>query len=798
MKPKLALAMIVKASTEELEYFEQCIKSISGHVDGIYITLNSTTKVPVGIHNKVEKIVSSATSNYVIDNYKWTGNFVKTRNDNFALVPEDFTHIVWVDSDDTIEHPEKMREVAAIMPKGVDGVYINYNYDHDDYGNVIVSHYVARLVRNNGSFVWKSSFSDGKVTVHETLNPVRDTGKVMNEEFWIEHHAEEERKDESLKRNIVLLEGMLNASVENPDARILYYLATHYIDANLYSQAKELFESYLRLSGWAEERSEAWTYLGEIYQKMGDNGSARGCFMRAMAENPKSPMPYVNLAELEIADKLWGKAVEWLNTGVSKESDRTATITRPLEATYRAYRDLAEAYTNLGPKHYEKALEWLKKAQKLRPYEPDMQKYEDMLNELIEVRTLTESTIALLNKLKQDKETSKIPKLLDNLPTMLQSSPLVASARNYFTKPVVWPKKSIAIVCGSSALGSWGPWSLEKGIGGSEEAVIQLSTILNGMGWEVTIYATPGEKVGNHDGVEWKHYWEFNSKDKFDVLIGWRSPSMFDNKYSARKTYLWLHDVVDREELFKERLDNINKVIFVSQYHRELYPFIPDDKCFASGNGIDPKAFEETDGKFERNTKRIVYMSAHERGQELLQTIWPKVKKAVPDAECDVYYGWQGYDEINKDNPERMAWKQKLIDQGRNLIDFRDNDKIGHEQIIEEIQKAGVWAYPTMFPEVYCITAAKAQAGGAWPVSSDFAVLDDMVRFGYKQHMEEHSAQSHVGMWSEKEINQYTNALIDVLKNPPTEEQRREMMEFTRKKRSWLRTAEGWSEDFLL
>ena len=51
---------------------------------------------------------------------------------------------------------------------------------------------------------------------------------------------------------------------------------------------------------------------------------------------------------------------------------------------------------------------------------------------------------------------------------------------------------AVAIWCGRSVVGDWGPWSLqETGIGGSEEAVVRLSRELVRVGWGVTVYATP-------------------------------------------------------------------------------------------------------------------------------------------------------------------------------------------------------------------------------------------------------------------------------------------------------------------
>jgi glycosyltransferase involved in cell wall biosynthesis/Flp pilus assembly protein TadD len=793
-KMKVALCMIVKGDKTEAPLLNKCLKNIKGHVDAIYLDINA----PKG--KKVSKEVLDVAKKYkaYVQERVWSGNFVKARNDNFARVGEEYDWILWLDADDTVENPEKIKEVAAIAQKGIDGVYIKYDYAQDEYGNVTVSHWVARLVRNNNSFAWKSSFNDAEVTVHETLNEVRKVGKAMNEEFWIVHHASEDRRDTSLARNITLLEGMLEKYPKDvaPDPRILYYLATHYIDANRLAQAKELFEYYLTLSGWAEERSQAWVYLGMIYDAMQDTDKARGCYMRALAENPNDPNPYVELGDLEIRDKLFDKAVEWLEMAASKKQNMTSAVQRPMDNTFRAYKLLSQAYANIGGKSLQKARKWLTKAQKLRPFDPELQTAQDILDELIETRDLTKAANTLINKLRTGEETGKIPEFCNTLPQIMQDNPLVVSARNYYRQPITHPKKSIAILCGWGPLGNWGPSGLEKGIGGSEEAVIRISREFADLGYKVTVYGTPGEEAGLDGTVEYKHYWEFSRKDTFDIFISWRNPELFEEPVNARKSYLWLHDVMDKEEFTKERLNNIDRLIFVSQYHRDLYPFIPEEKCLVSANGITPSDFEALDGKFERDPYRVIYMSSHVRGLELIYKVWEDVKKEVPQAKLDIYYGWASYVAVNKNNPERMQWKEKMEMLEKKLNGVTDHGKIGHKQINEEIFKSGVWAYPCPFPEVYCISGVKAQAGGAVPVSSNFAALDETVQYGVKIPMKAQDEKTPVGQWADDELEEFKKALIDMLKHPEKQEKIRPAMQKWAREQSWQSVAKQWIGDF--
>jgi len=93
---------------------------------------------------------------------------------------------------------------------------------------------------------------------------------------------------------------------------------------------------------------------------------------------------------------------------------------------------------------------------------------------------------------------------------------------------------------------------------------------------------------------------------------------------------------MELSEFTEERLANLDKVMLLSEYHREIYPVIPDEKVFMTGNGIDSHEFEAYDGKIKRNPHRIIYTSSHVRGLEHLYTIWPEVKKLVPDATLDI------------------------------------------------------------------------------------------------------------------------------------------------------------------
>lgn len=793
-QPRIALGMIVKH--DELDMLTNALNSVMSYIDYAYISVNYKKGEDA---TKIEQKVLKYSKNWKqvdFDISEWT-NFGDARNRNMQFIADrNYDFYFWMDVDDIVENADKLRQVAAAATPMTSGIYMPYDYQHDQFGNVTVQHYVARLVRNDGSYRWSDKL------LHESLEPVRGCGKAINQEVHVVHQADDLRRDQSLIRNIEMLEKELEREGDRQDPRTLFYLGSAYIDSGDNENAKTLLTKYLQLSGWAEERAQAWVHLGNIFDNEDNLDEARRCYLHALAENPKDPTACLELGKIEMLSEMHEKAVEWIEMALAKKVDPMTTVNYGLETTYRAHMYLSDCFMSMGGDNIDKALEHAQKALELRPDETTQEYYQG-IQDVIDYRSMTKGVVLALRELEKQTNQqstshseSQLLTLLQSLPESLQDNPAILRYKRRHMPPKKWEKGSIVIFVGNSVLGDWGPWSLESGIGGSEEAVVRLSRELVKKGHPVTVYSTPGLKAGVYDGVEYKNYWELNLADTFDTFVAWRMPAFFDVKVNARNKYLWLHDVMDKEEFTEKRIANLDKVIVLSKYHRTLYPMVPDDKIFLSANGITPEDFEAVDGKFERDPHRVIYMSSHVRGLQMLYDVWDEVLQEVPDATLDVYYGWNSYDAVNKDNPERMAWKEKMVNREKELKGVTDHGRVGHQVIVEEIAKSGVWAYPCTFPEISCITAMKALSGGAWPVCSNFAALDETVQFGEKLKIEMVDKDTPVGQWGDAETRKFKDMLVHILKNPPTNEQRQEMMKWSRENQSWSKVADSWIGEF--
>lgn len=132
-------------------------------------------------------------------------------------------------------------------------------------------------------------------------------------------------------------------------------------------------------------------------------------------------------------------------------------------------------------------------------------------------------------------------------------------------------------------------------------------------------------------------------------------------------------------------------------------------------------------------TKRphsVGYFSAYYRGLECLLNMWPKIRAEVPDATLDVYYGWESWVALEGEDAFYLRMEAKfkeMKDQGVTV-----HGRVSHEELAKAMEEIQVWAYPTEFPEIHCITALKAQEAGCYPVVTNVAALAETVQCGDK------------------------------------------------------------------
>jgi tetratricopeptide (TPR) repeat protein len=579
--PKIALAMIVK-SDEEVGELRRALSTVAKHVDGIFITITNPNQ------KKLEKLCKEFGAH--VSYFEWCMDFSKARNFSFDQVTDDYTHIFWMDADDMLQGGESLRTLAQeSLDKNIGAIFARYLYscefnEDGSIKNILIEHLRERLLMNNKNYYWSAA-------IHETCIARTPMNQTDTNLFLLVHITDLSKMTDSMFRNIEILQ---NEVMFNPaDPRPIYYLAKAYFDTKepflVYedlgngceSPTIELMKDYLAKSGWPEERAQALEYMSMLYREMGKYDKAIQCLMTAQVEWPQYPSIYIQLALNYVMLKDWSRALFWIKVAMGLDLPKTTLVIQPKDYKTMILEVLFHVHFNtqnidLTDKTIDKLVE-------MAPLEVNLNRQREV-KRWKKQNELARWIINLASHLNSTGQKGKLKALVNAIPDEIDSAPALVQMRNDLTPPKQWGSNEIAIFCGPG-FEKWSPKSVASGVGGSEEAVIHMGEELTKLGWKVTVYADPDDP-GNYNGVEYQPYYYINWKDQFNVLIAWRNIGVFDLPIKARKAYLWNHDLQNAMTYTPERLKKMDKVMFLSKFHRNNVPSLAEDKILYTHNGI--------------------------------------------------------------------------------------------------------------------------------------------------------------------------------------------------------------------
>jgi glycosyltransferase involved in cell wall biosynthesis len=356
--------------------------------------------------------------------------------------------------------------------------------------------------------------------------------------------------------------------------------------------------------------------------------------------------------------------------------------------------------------------------------------------------------------------------------------------------------RDLVVYCNETKY-QWHPqMSHTKGFSGSEEAVINLTRELTKLGWDVTIYNNCGHTPLVDSGVTYRPWWDFNPRDKQDVVIIWRFPKSLDRDINADKIFVDLHDTTpERFFTMRDRIAKVTRIFLKSRFHRSLYPNLPDEKLVIVPNGID---FSMLQGNEPKDPYLLINTSSADRSMDVLPKLFRQVKRRVPQARMQWAYGWELFELFYANRSERMEWmlrtRREMSEAG---ID--DLGNLTHPEVGKLYRQAAILAYPTEFAEIDCISVRKAQACGCVPVTTDFGALADGVQFGIKVPCRETDAwkepgRFHFGIEDEATQGLWVDAVVDLLTNPAKRSERAIQGTAWARQFGWPQIAARWDE----
>lgn len=764
---KIALAMIVKAADSEAALLDRCLASVKDHVDGIFLTITGQNKACEDVADKYGAIVS---------HFPWINDFAKARNFSFLQVSKDYTHIFWVDCDDVVENADKIRGIIDAEPT-TDAFIMNYLYDFDEWNNPVVVHLKTRIVKNDGCVEWEGE-------LHEDFKTNRKINAKLAEGVNIIHLPGKEHLRESAARNVIVSESQLKYSPEDP--RSYWNVGNSYILAERYDEAIEAFTTFFKKSRSEEEKYIAHQRVAECYVSKNDLEKALDHVRIAIGLRSNYPDAYTLAGNILLAMGRVTDSVEVLKKALELEPSYSKVIVyNPRNYDLVPMKLLSKAYILLG--FPQLALPLLEGCSQITPKDT---KLAEIVAQLRVESDKADAIMKDFERLKTIDDDNELKKEIESLPEDFQNHPAICRLKNTRFIKKESSGKDIVFFCGQT-FEEWTPkTAIEKGIGGSEEAVINLSRELVKKGWNVIVYNSCGHKEQEFDGVIYKPFWAWNYRDRQDVTVLWRSPSPCDFEINSSKVFVDLHDVVNPAEFTEKRLARITGVFVKSEYHKSLFSPETQKRAYVVQNGINCSMFE---GKERKDEKLVINTSSPDRSLSAFISIAELVKKEIPDAKFQWAYGWNVFDAVHKDSPDRLEWKARMLKRMKD-VGIVELGRLGHEDIAKLYKKAGIFLYPTKFSEIDCISARKAQASGAYPVTTNFGALKETVQFGdsFDSTGDPQGEEADFGVTGKSLIIGMAQAVIRKLKEPASDIYRNDMREAMRKY-DWSSIADAWS-----
>lgn len=813
---RIALALIVKGSDEEAELLSRLLENItqSGAIDGLFITrTHRKGEKPSEAVKKVFDLYKEAFDTAQLSEFEWVFDFAAARNYNFSQVTKDFDYILWCDADDVWRGLENLKDTLD-ENKGIDAFAFDYLYDWDEFKNPTVVHKKTMLVRNDGCVTWQGR-------LHEDLAENRQLEFKVLAGIDRMHLSTKERAAENAKRNLEISEVDVK---ENPDdPRTYWNLANSRFGVADFEGARDAFEHFILHTESEDEKYLAYLRVGEVYKCLNNRSEAIKHLQTAIGIKPHLPDAYFQLSYLHFSYGNLDKAELYCITGMQRRPEPNRMIVfNPRDYDYNPMRLLASIYYEKN--RPDKMVPLLEGCLEIYPKD---EKLKRLVAEGREMKRVLGEALETIERLQGIEDSGELGKELDALPDDIKSHPAVCKLRNERFTKTESSGRDLVIYCGMTHH-EWNPELFKsKGFGGSEEAVVHLAREWAKLGWNVTVYNSCGhrrleythegkliERMSYHDfrtdfrakvegkhvrdvpmvGITYRPFWEWNYRDKQDVTILWRWPKALDVDINSTKIFVDLHDVVPDGEFNEKRIAKVDKVFVKSQFHRSLFPSLPDEKVIVVPNG-----FETYDVEAEKDPLLVINTSSPDRSMDVLPKLWKRVREKVPNAKFKWAYGFDVYKAAHADDQKKIAWMEQVIKE-MDEAGIEQLGKLPQAEVAKLYAEASFIAYPTEFAEICCISVKKAQAAKCAVVATDFGALSEAVEFGYLTHSTKTKDtwakpyQFHFGLEDEKAQDEWVDTMVRLLKEGPRPESYWKDLPEWREQYRWENVAAKWNE----
>lgn len=372
-----------------------------------------------------------------------------------------------------------------------------------------------------------------------------------------------------------------------------------------------------------------------------------------------------------------------------------------------------------------------------------------------------------------------------------------------------------------------------RGLGGSESAVILMSKELAKLNFQVTVFNNCEDsqaKPGIYDNVTYRPIHSINNDDIFDIMISSRTiipfvppekynlfkpdqygrmhqPELFENmKKHAKLKILWKHDTFCMgdeilEDMFLQ--NHIDEMFTLSDFHttyvtnsnhgkRRIYEVLKN-KVFQTRNGIvnynpyvNPK---------DKDPNLFVYNASISKGMiPLVTKIWPRVQEQLPNAKLTIIGGYYRFRENAQPDAQEVQWHQ-LVKQYPN-INF--TGIISQQEIANILTNASYFIFPGAFPETFGISTLEAINYNVPVIGTRFGAMEEtalnLSSYFIDYAIEPNSIANFIN--SDEQVNKFVQLTLNAYHNKYLHQQKMNYCNIVKDISTWDTIALQWKQHF--
>jgi glycosyltransferase involved in cell wall biosynthesis/SAM-dependent methyltransferase len=331
----------------------------------------------------------------------------------------------------------------------------------------------------------------------------------------------------------------------------------------------------------------------------------------------------------------------------------------------------------------------------------------------------------------------------------------------------------------------------KRPVGGAETCIINLSREL---AKEYNVFVINHCKnPGIYDGVKYIPIGDidFLNNIKTNLFVILRTPPLSNYKdlYDIDKVILWAHDFVECPcwDILPEAMPNIDKIVCLSEWHKnniqKRFPWVEDWQFTIIGNGVDPKLFYPKKLKATPSKQRkikLIYSSTPFRGLDVLLDAFSLVRDEVCNAELHICSSMKVY---GKSDAEEVPYKH-LYDKAKEMDGVIYHGSVTQKKLAKLMRESYLMAYPSTYPETYCIGTLEATSAKTPIVTTNLGALPETITKGCAIFTKPNDVES------------FAKAVIDLIKD---KDKYKEMQrKCTSLDKTWADRAEQWKDEFFL